>query len=164
MRSGRGRTRARIEPSQMWKISTPKLLSRRLPPFPGVRLPSYYPSQILRMTSVRSWLYWMWCRLTRFALTRMHLRLQVRGRHEPKLLRPNLLRRKLLRLPAEGEEEGDRAAEARNAPRHRGSQASPPLAPRKSRGQLPGGHRDWCMTGNSRSRIVCSFDFHLKID
>ena len=156
MRSGRGRTGARIEPSQIRRISTPKLISRGLPPFPGVRLPSYYPSQILRMTSVRSWLYWMWCRLMRFALTRMHLRLQVRGRHELGLLRPKFLRQKLLRLPTEGEEEGDRAAEARNAPRHRGSRASSPIAPRKSRGQLLRGHRDGSITGNLCSRTVSS--------
>ena len=139
MRNGRGRTRARIEPTQIRRISTPKLISRRLLPFPGVRLPSYYPSQILWMTSVRSWLHWMWCRLTRFALTRMHLRLQVRGRHEPELLRPKLLRRKLLRLPAEGEEEGDRAAKARNALHRRASQTrqatSPTKAGRKRREQ-----------------------------
>ena len=156
MRSGRGRTGARIEPSQIRRISTPKFISQNLPSLLGVRLRSFPSTQILRMTNVRNWLFWMRCCLTRFALTRMHLRLQVRGRHELELLRPKLLRRKLLRLPTEGEEEGDRAAEARNAPRHRGSRASSPIAPRKSRGRLLRGHRDRSITGNFCSRTVSS--------
>ena len=156
MRSGRGRTGARIEPSLIQRISTPKLISQNLPLLLGVRLHSFPSTQILRMTNVRNWLFWMRCRLTRFALTRMHLRLQVKEGHEPKLLRLRLLRRVLLRLPAERKEQGDCAAEARNALRHRGSRASSPIALRKSRGQLLRGHRDRSITGNFCSRTVCS--------
>ena len=100
-----------------------------------------------------------------FVLTRTHLLLQVKEKHELKLLRSKLLQRKLHRLPAEGEEEGGRAAEARNAPRHRASRASPPIAPgRRSRERLLGGHRDWSMTGNLSFRIIPSFVFHSKLN
>ena len=148
------------------KISTPKLICRNLPSLLGVRLHSFPWTQIVRMMIARSWLLWMRCRLTRFALTRMHLRLQVKERHELRLLRPRLLRRKLLRLPAEEGEEDDRAPEARNAPRRRASQArpaSPATEPQRRNVSRITNTRELCTMGKFHFHFVCS-DIHSQPD
>ena len=102
MQAGRGRTGAWTARGKIRRISTPKLICQNLPSPLGVRLHLFLWIQMLRMTTARKWLSWMQCRLACFALTRMHLRLQVKEQREPNLPRSKLLRRMLHRHLAEG--------------------------------------------------------------
>ena len=109
------------------------------------------------MTTARKWLSWMRCRLACFALTRMHLRLQVKERHEPNLPRPRLLRRTLLWHLAEGGAEGGRAVAAKNAPRRRASRAmrSSRVTEGQRRSLSPAGYiGEPCTMGKIRSHLV----------
>ena len=153
------------------RISTPKLICRSLPSLAGLRFHSFHWTQIVRMTIARSWLPWMRCRLMQFALTRTHLRLQVKERREPRLLRPRhkpkLLRPRLLRPPAEEGEKDDRAPEARNAPRRRASQArlaSPATEPPRRDASRIATIRELCTMGKFYFHFVCSSDIHSQPD
>ena len=96
-----------------------------------------------------------------FALTRKHLRLQVQGGHEPKLLRSRMTSRG--NPPPEGE--GGHAAEAKSATYRQASQVSPLPQPRtRLRERLPGSRRDRNTMGKLSSRISFFFASFPNLD